>query len=107
MTDSYDFEAEAGDCASAEEFLDHFGVAYDPAVLRVCRLHMLQRFHDYVAARGERPASFADYRGLLERAYADFVASDAQTEKVFRVLQRAAGIAAVPVAAIGRGRAAP
>ncbi|HEX8962732.1 MAG TPA: nitrogenase-stabilizing/protective protein NifW [Rhodocyclaceae bacterium] len=106
MTDTYDFQAEAADCRSAEEFLDHFGVAHDRAVLQVYRLHILQRFHDYVDALDRRPASFADYRALLERAYADFVNSDAQAEKVFRVFRRAAGIAHVPLGAIGRGRPA-
>ncbi|MGE5466906.1 MAG: nitrogenase-stabilizing/protective protein NifW [Ignavibacteria bacterium] len=102
----YDFESETADCESAEDFFEHFGVSHDRAVLQVYRLHVLQRFHDYVAGRTGRPGAFDDYRALLERAYADFVNSDAQTEKVFRVFRKAAGIATVPLAAIGR-RAAP
>jgi nitrogenase-stabilizing/protective protein len=105
MNDSYDFETETAECESAEEFLDHFGVAFDRSVLQVNRLHILQRFHDYVAARSA-PDSFDGYRSLLARAYADFVTSDAQTEKVFRVLQRAAGMATVPLTAIKRRPAA-
>ena len=106
MSATYDFETETADCEGAEDFLAHFGVAYDRAVLQVSRLHILQRFHDYLASRAGQPGSFDDYRELLARAYADFVKSDAQTEKVFRVLQRAAGIATVPLTAIKRRTAA-
>jgi nitrogenase-stabilizing/protective protein len=102
MSTSYDFEEETADCESAEDFLDHFGVAYERAVVHVYRLHILQRFHDYVAGRAGQSGSFGDYRGLMERAYADFVTSDAQTEKVFRVFKKAAGIATVPLTSIGR-----
>ena len=74
---------------SAEDFLNFFGVAFDPAVVHVNRLHILQRFHDYLDDAGEPPAApaarFAAYATLLTRAYQDFVASDARTEKVFRV----------------------
>jgi len=75
--------------SSAEEFLDYFEIPYEPAVVQVNRLHILQRFHDYIerepaAGEGEAQRS-AHYRALLERAYRDFVASDARTEKVFRV----------------------
>ncbi|HEX8989558.1 MAG TPA: nitrogenase-stabilizing/protective protein NifW [Rhodocyclaceae bacterium] len=100
--ETYDFDTETADCESAEDFLDHFGIAYDRAVLHPYRLHILQRFHDYLSGRAGKPGSFDDYRGLLERAYGDFVASDPQTEKVFRVFQRASGIATVPLTAIGR-----
>jgi nitrogenase-stabilizing/protective protein len=105
MTAAYDFKDETADCEGAEDFFNHFGIVFDGTILQICRLHILQRFHDYVA--GTAPESFADYRALLERAYGDFVKSDAQTEKVFRVFKKAAGIATVPLTAIGRGRAAP
>lgn len=88
---------------SAEDFLEYFDVAYDPAVLQVCRLHILQRFHDYLA-RFPTPAEVTheQYRHCLAQAYEDFVHSDAMTEKVFRVLKRASGITTIPVSAIGR-----
>lgn len=73
---------------SAEDFLDYFAIAYDPAVVQVNRLHILQRFHDYLAktVQPDRPdVEYELYRQLLERAYQDFVASDALTEKVFKV----------------------
>ena len=81
--------------ASAEEFLDYFGIAYDPKVVQVNRLHILQRFHDYLAKQApnlppEEDAQHGIYRLWLERAYRDFVESDALTEKVFRVFQTVA-----------------
>lgn len=89
---------------SAEDFLEYFAVDYVPAIVQVNRLQILKRFHDYLEAyrqRGNAPAYDA-YKTLLARAYDDFVHSDAYTEKVMRVHQRAAGIARVPLAAIRR-----
>jgi nitrogenase-stabilizing/protective protein len=74
---------------SAEDFLNYFGVAFDAAVVHVNRLHILQRYHNYLAAAGAMPEAEAarreTYAALLGRAYQDFVASDALTEKVFKV----------------------
>jgi nitrogenase-stabilizing/protective protein len=74
---------------SAEDFLNYFGVAYEPSVVHVNRLHILQRFHDYIAKAGPLPEGEAErrasYTDLLEQAYEDFVLSDALTEKVFKV----------------------
>jgi nitrogenase-stabilizing/protective protein len=74
---------------SAEDFLEYFEIEYDPAVVQVNRLHILQRYHDYLAAESPLPededALHDMYRGLLIKAYEDFVNSDALTEKVFRV----------------------
>ena len=88
---------------SAEEFLDFFSVPYDPAVVSVNRLHILQRFHDYLRGAGQHP-EFETWRGLLARAYDDFVRSTPQAEGVFRVFKRAQGIATVPITAIRRAQ---
>jgi nitrogenase-stabilizing/protective protein len=84
-----DFECDLDELESAEDFLSYFNVAFDPAVVHVNRLHILQRFHDYMADVDEEPdsvaARFALYADLLRGAYQDFVNSDARTEKVFRV----------------------
>ncbi|MDD5248192.1 MAG: homocitrate synthase [Rhodocyclaceae bacterium] len=98
-------DSDIADLESAEDFLDYFDVAYDRSVVQVNRLHILQRFHDYLAkSRAERLPGYAEYRACLALAYSDFVTSDAITEKVFKVLQRASGMATVPLAAIGRAR---
>jgi nitrogenase-stabilizing/protective protein len=75
---------------SAEDFLNFFDVDYNPSVVHVNRLHILQRFHDYLSKGAEampedEDAKRAVYKTLLIRAYRDFVESDALTEKVFKV----------------------
>jgi nitrogenase-stabilizing/protective protein len=77
---------------SAEDFLQYFALEYDQGVVHVNRLHILQRFHDYLrdgeaAMPEDEPTKKAVYRKLLQRAYEDFVVSDAQTEKVFKVFK--------------------
>jgi nitrogenase-stabilizing/protective protein len=87
---------EMGKLSSAEEFLDLLGVDYDQRVVNVNRLHILKRFNQYMARHvftgsGEEELR-TEYRALLQRAYRDFVSSDAVTEKVFKVFQDAAGV---------------
>jgi nitrogenase-stabilizing/protective protein len=80
------------DLESAEDFLDYFAVAYERSVVQVNRLHILQRFHDYmqrVALPDDEDGKRTAYREALTAAYQDFVLSDAITEKVFKVFQAA------------------
>ena len=84
------FEEEMEELESAEDFLQYFQLEYDQSVVHVNRLHILQRFHDYLQkAADDMPEDEspkrAIYSKLLQRAYQDFVESDAQTEKVFKV----------------------
>ncbi|NJD07110.1 MAG: nitrogen fixation protein NifW [Methylococcaceae bacterium] len=84
------FEEDLESLESAEDFLDYFGLQYEASVVHVNRLHILQRFHDYLskgadAMPEEEEAKKAVYKTLLVRAYQDFVESDAITEKVFKV----------------------
>ncbi len=76
--------------SSAEDFLNYFGIEFDPAVVHVNRLHILQRFHDYLAKAALPEVEAARrvvYTTLLQQAYRDFVESDALTEKVFKVFR--------------------
>ena len=59
-------------------------------VVNVNRLHILQRFHDYLSADTGLDAlddegMAARYHVHLERAYQDFVVSNAIAEKTFKV----------------------
>ncbi|NNM52881.1 MAG: nitrogen fixation protein NifW [Pseudomonadales bacterium] len=80
------------DLSSAEDFLNYFGIEFDQAVVHVNRLHILQRFHDYLKESAVKlapePVKFVCYQESLQRAYRDFVVSDAATEKVFKVFQQ-------------------
>lgn len=83
------------DLVSAEDFLDYFEIPYEARVVQVNRLHILQRFHDYLSKQAanlppEESAQRGIYRLWLERAYLDFVTSDSLTEKVFAVFQHVA-----------------
>lgn len=91
------------DLASAEDFLDYFAIPYDARVVQVNRLHILQRYHDYLAKQeaGKAP-DHAAYRGWLLRAYEDFVNSSAQQEKVFSVFRKADGSSFMPADALFR-----
>lgn len=88
------FQDEIEELESAEDFLQYFELPYDASVVHVNRLHILQRFHDYLGNGAmqmpeDEEAQRAIYKELLARAYQDFVESDAQTEKVFKVFKMA------------------
>lgn len=88
-----EYEVELEELSSAEDFLDHFAISYDRSVVQVNRLHILQRFHDYLEKDPAMPVLAACppyYAMWLAMAYADFLNSDALTEKVFKVFHQAA-----------------
>ncbi|MEW7981561.1 MAG: nitrogenase-stabilizing/protective protein NifW [Candidatus Sedimenticola endophacoides] len=86
-----EFNLDMEELVSAEDFLDYFGISYDPAIVHVNRLHILQRFHDYLDKEPALPeddaAKRATYTRHLTTAYQNFVNSDALTEKVFKVFR--------------------
>ena len=77
---------------SAEDFLEFFSIPFEQNIVHTNRLHILQRFHDYLSHHAnEMPDSTEKqriwHRDWLEQAYHDFVSSSAQKEKVFRVFR--------------------
>jgi nitrogenase-stabilizing/protective protein len=98
-------DQEYDELSSAEDFLRFFGIVFDQKVVHVNRLHILQRFHDYLAQAGERPGAIGPRREiqkrLLERAYQDFVVSNALTEKVFAVFHEVHSGNFVPLEEVG------
>jgi nitrogenase-stabilizing/protective protein len=103
-SDNPDLLDDLEELESAEDFLVYFKVPFEQSIVHVNRLHILQRYHNYLQAHRERSGEpvYADYHALLTRAYEDFVHSDAYTEKVMRVHQKASGIATVSVSSIRR-----
>ncbi|KJS35762.1 MAG: hypothetical protein VR70_15250 [Rhodospirillaceae bacterium BRH_c57] len=81
--------------SSAEDFFAALRVPFDEHVVRVNRLHILKRFHDYLS--GEKLDGLDDaalrslYSTLLAKAHGDFAASDAVTEGVFKVFKQVRG----------------
>ncbi len=86
-----EIEAELEDMSSAEDFLAFFSIPYDAHVVNVSRLHILQRFHDYLENDKDGPrggeAWFDYYTRHLSTAYQSFIGSSAQKEKVLKVFQ--------------------
>lgn len=98
MTDS-PFLAEMNSLSAAEDFFEALAVPFDPHVVRVNRLHILKRFSDYLKREDMNGLTDEELRALyrekLAMAHADFVKSDAVTEKVFKVFKDANGKAFV------------
>jgi nitrogenase-stabilizing/protective protein len=90
--------------SSAEDFFKALDVPFDEHVVRVNRLHILKRMHDYLGK--EETAGLDDdalrtlYREKLAQAHGDFTTSDAVTERVFKVFQQVKGQAFVGLEAI-------
>lgn len=85
---------------SAEDFFEALGVDYDPAVVRVARLHILRRMAEYLARNDFDGASDDEIRAAcketLAKSYDDFVASSPIAERVFKVHKDAIKPAAEP-----------
>jgi nitrogenase-stabilizing/protective protein len=79
--------------SAAEEFFTLLGVDYDPRIVNVARLHILRRMGQYLVAEdfaGATDEIVAERcKTVLERAYADFVASSPIDQRVFKVLKDA------------------
>lgn len=102
--DSSDFLDDMEDLVSAEDFLEYFEIPYDETVVKVNRLHILQRFHNYLKAADmpeDEISQKATYVNALAQAYNDFVNSDARTEKVLKIYQRQSGLSFVGIDQIG------
>ena len=90
------FKDDLEDLETAEDFLRFLGVTYEQRVVNVNRLHILQRFHTYLAADTglegitDDEGLAARHRTHLERAYHDYVASSGVAEKTFKVHQQQA-----------------
>jgi nitrogenase-stabilizing/protective protein len=102
------FDEDLEELSSAEDFLTYFDLPFEPRVVQVNRLHILQRFHDYLAQAGDNlPEEVVPrrevHKRLLARAYQDFVSSNALTEKVFKVFHEAQA-SFIPVEELGLSR---
>lgn len=88
IDDDFDVDEDMEDLVSAEDFLNYFDIPYDETTVNVYRLHILQRYHDFI-----RQAELAEdqferreqYKNILISAYASFLDSDAKTEKVLKI----------------------
>lgn len=106
MTHNISLDEALEELNSAEDFLNYFGIDYAECVVQVNRLHILQRFHDYLQQAAPEPKEEKQrrswYSHWLSLAYQDFVRSDALTEKVFRIFQSPEPIS-IPLTALLQG----
>jgi nitrogenase-stabilizing/protective protein len=90
--------------AAAEDFFALLGVDFDPRVVNVARLHILRRMGQYLAGENfagvPEGAVAARCKTVLEKAYADFVASSPIDQRVFKVLKDAVAPAPKPAPTI-------
>jgi nitrogenase-stabilizing/protective protein len=86
--------------SAAEEFFQALDVAFDPAVVRVARLHILRRMGEYIRDADldgvDDAVARQTCRDQLQRAYDDFVRSTPIDERVFKVLKDAVQPKAAP-----------
>jgi len=84
-----DLEDDLSELEGAEDFLSYFDIPFEPTVVHAYRLHILQRYHDYIVKTETPPEDEAErkvlYAALLSKAYQDFVESDPKTEKVLQI----------------------
>jgi nitrogenase-stabilizing/protective protein len=76
--------------SSAEEFFQALDVEYDPAVVRVARLHILRRMGEYLHKNKPQEGANEDEvraacRTFLAQAYRDFVVSSPIEQRLFKV----------------------
>lgn len=75
----------------AEEYFEFFGLDYDPQVVNVNRLHILQLFSNRLQEIAPTPQTATEserlnqYRLALQQAYEVFVDSNAREQKLFKV----------------------
>lgn len=83
-----------GHQSSAEDFFTVLDLPYDPAVIRVKRLHIMHRFGTYLNEIEGLDALPDDEartlcRDALERAYRDFETTSPLQDRTFKVLKDA------------------
>ncbi len=88
IDDDFDIDDDMEDLVSAEDFLNYFDIDFDETTVNVYRLHILQRYHDYLSQAElseDQAERTAQYKQILVQAYASFLDSDAKTEKVLKI----------------------
>ena len=78
---------------NAEDFFQFLALPYDPKVVNVNRLHILQKFSQLKAEIDQETADpqarLDRYREALQAAYELFLSSSAPEQKLFKVFQDA------------------
>ena len=79
---------------NTEDYFQFFGLKYDQKVVHVNRLHILQKFSEYIKEIDKNNPQLNDeerlgkYREALKQAYQVFIESTPQQEKLFKVFHQ-------------------
>ncbi|MEM9923389.1 MAG: nitrogenase-stabilizing/protective protein NifW [Cyanobacteria bacterium P01_D01_bin.50] len=79
---------------NAEDYFDFFQIEYDQKVVSINRLHILQKFSEYINEIDLNNSELNDsvrlskYHEALEQAYQVFIKSTPQEQKLFKVFQQ-------------------
>ncbi len=78
---------------TAEQYFEFFALPYDPAIVNVNRLHILQKFSQSMRAINQTPdlteaETLQQYRDALQNAYEVFLTSSGVEQKLFKVFQQ-------------------
>ncbi|HEY9826134.1 MAG TPA: nitrogenase-stabilizing/protective protein NifW [Stenomitos sp.] len=78
----------------AEQYFEFFQLSYDPKIVSVNRLHILQKFAQAVAAIDAQATDASEaerlgqYQAALQQAYDVFLSSNAVEQKLFKVFRQ-------------------
>ncbi|MDJ0704963.1 MAG: nitrogenase-stabilizing/protective protein NifW [Leptolyngbyaceae cyanobacterium MO_188.B28] len=76
----------------AEEYFEFFDLPYDPQIVSVNRLHILQKFSQLIQTAGEanelnEEEKLKQYQTALQNAYNVFLTSTPVEQKLFKVFK--------------------
>lgn len=78
---------------NAEDYFQFFEIPYDQKIVNVNRLHILQKFSDFIKeidnnSELNESQRLGKYREALENAYQVFIESTPQEQKLFKVFHQ-------------------
>lgn len=85
--------AQFNQITDAEAYFEFFGLAYDPQIVNINRLHILRKFSQLIADADQSSAEQSEqqqlqtYRQALQAAYSVFTISSSVEQKLFKVFQ--------------------
>lgn len=85
--------AEFNQLTDAEQYLQFFGLPYDPDLVNVNRLHILQKFSNAIKSQADELQGLSEtetldrYKIALQSAYDLFTTSNSVEQKLFKVFK--------------------
>lgn len=86
--------SEFNQLVNAEDYFQFFEIPYDQKIVNINRLHILQKFSDFIKEIDNNNSELNEsqilgkYREALENAYQVFMESTPQEQKLFKVFHQ-------------------